>query len=131
MKKKMIIFGSVIVVLFAALIFVTSYQNNQQVTDAGNPYGQSDLHQATIDQLDDPHYQNQVQPDELSETIESGEPTTVYFYDPTCPHCQETTPRLVPLTDELGVDLKKHNLLEFQESWNTYGIESKIGRAHV
>ncbi|WP_100011417.1 thioredoxin family protein [Lentibacillus sediminis] len=124
MKKKMIIFGSVIVVLFAALIFVTSYQNNQQVADADNPYGTSDLEQATIDQLDDPNYQNQILPDELNETIESGEPTTVYFYSPTCVYCQQTTPDLVPLTEELGVDMVKLNLLEFAQTGTAYGIES-------
>ncbi|WP_430787787.1 thioredoxin family protein [Virgibacillus flavescens] len=123
MKKKMLLFIVVLVVLFAALYFVIQYKNNQAIGDSDNPYGKSELHQATIDQLDDPNYQNQILPDELSEKIESGEAVTVYFYDPTCPHCQRTTPELVPLADELGIDVKKLNVLEFKDAWNTYNID--------
>ncbi|ARI78091.1 thioredoxin family protein [Halobacillus mangrovi] len=121
MKKKMAIFGAVLAVLIAVLIFVVNYQNNQKTAD--NPYGKETLDQATIDQLDDPMYQNQITPDELEEQINSGEPTTVYFYSPTCSHCQRTTPVVVPMVQELGIDLKKMNVLEFDKMWNEYNIE--------
>ncbi|WP_138419763.1 thioredoxin family protein [Aquibacillus sediminis] len=120
--KKMIIFAVILIVLFGALGFVVNYQNQQQ--SEGNPYGKDSLHSATIDQLDDPNYQNQILPDELDEKIASGEAITVYFYDPTCPHCQQTTPEVVPMTDDLGVELKKLNVLEFEDAWNTYQIEA-------
>ncbi|WP_404451681.1 thioredoxin family protein [Virgibacillus necropolis] len=123
MKKKMIIFTVVLVVLFAGLYFVVQYKNNQAIDDSENPYGKTDLHQATIDQLEDPNYQNQILPDELSKKLDNGESLTVYFYDPTCPHCRRTTPILVPLAEELGIDVKKLNVLEFQDAWNTYAIE--------
>ncbi|ASK60853.1 thiol reductase thioredoxin [Virgibacillus phasianinus] len=123
MKKKMLIFIVVLIVLFAALYFVVDYKNKQAVDENDNPYGKSDLHQATIDQLDDPNYQNQILPDELDKKLENGKSLTVYFYDPTCPHCQRTTPILVPLTEELGVDVKKLNVLEFEDAWNKYSIE--------
>src|SRR5699024_9191262 len=51
------------------------------------------------------------------------EDVTVYFYSPTCIHCQRTTPVLVPLAEEMGVDIKKMNLLEFEDEWDTYDIE--------
>ncbi|KHE71915.1 co-chaperone YbbN [Halobacillus sp. BBL2006] len=121
MKKKMIIFGTGLAVLIAVLIFVVNYQNSQKTAD--NPYGKDTLDQATIDQLDDPMYQNQITPDKLEEEINSGEPTTVYFYSPTCVHCQRTTPVVVPMTQELGIDMKKLNLLEFESLWQEYGIE--------
>lgn len=123
MKKKMILFIVLLVVLFAALYFVIDYKNNKAIDDNENPYGKSDLTQATIDQLDDPNYQNQILPEELSEKLENGESLTVYFYSPTCVHCQRTTPILVPLTEDLGVEVKKLNLLEFKEGWTTFGIE--------
>ncbi|MFZ3578677.1 thioredoxin family protein [Virgibacillus sp. DJP39] len=123
MKKKMIIFITVLVVLFAALYFVVQYKNNQAIGDSENPYGDIDLEQETIDQLDNPNYQNQILPDQLSEKLENGESLTVYFYSPTCIHCQRTTPVLVPLTEELGVEMKKLNLLEFEEGWKEFGIE--------
>lgn len=122
-KKMLIIIGS-IVVLFVALLFVIDYRNDQAVQNADNPYGTTDLEQATIDQLDDPNYGNQILPDELEEAIDSGEPVTVYFYSPTCVYCQQTTPYLVPLAEENGVDMKKLNLLEFGDQAAVYGIES-------
>ncbi|SFA81676.1 Thioredoxin [Lentibacillus halodurans] len=124
MQKKMLIILGSIVVLFAALYFVIDYKNQQAIGDNENPYGKDDLEQATIDQLDDPNYQNQIVPDELSEQLHNGEDMVVYFYDPTCPHCQELTPRLVPIAEEMDVDMKKLNLLEFRDAWDQYGIES-------
>ncbi|WP_062512855.1 thioredoxin family protein [Halobacillus sp. KGW1] len=128
MKKNMIIFASILAVLIVVLIVVVNYQNGQKTAD--NPYGKDNLDQATIDQLDDPNYQNQIQPDELQEEIASGEPVTVYFYSPTCVHCQRTTPVLVPMTDELGVDMKKLNLDEFEDQFQEYGIESTPTLVH-
>ncbi|RDW18202.1 thiol reductase thioredoxin [Oceanobacillus arenosus] len=113
MGKKMIIFIGAIVVLFVALFFVIDYKNNQKLEGSNNPYGTTDLKQETIDQLDDPNYGNQILPDELNEKITSGDAVTVYFYSPTCVYCQQTTPYLVPLAEDNGVDMKKFNLWEF------------------
>ncbi|WP_026569139.1 MULTISPECIES: thioredoxin family protein [Sediminibacillus] len=121
MNKKMWIILGVIVVLIGALIFVVSYQNSQKMAD--NPYGKENLRQSTIDQLDDELYQNQILPDELEEKLDNKEDVTVYFYSPECIHCQKTTPVIVPMTEEYGIDLKKLNILEFQEPWKTYHIE--------
>lgn len=128
-KKMLIIIGS-IVVLFVALLLVINYQNSQAVENADNPYGTTDLEQATIDQLDDPNYQNQILPDELLETVESGEPVTVYFYSPTCVYCQNTTPYLVPLAEENGIDMKKLNLLEFGQEAAPFAIQSTPTLVH-
>ncbi|WP_010283618.1 thioredoxin family protein [Bacillus timonensis] len=120
--KKVIIFTVIIVAIFGALAFITTTQNKQQAE--GNPYGKDTLDPATIKQLEDPNYGNQILPDELESKLDNGESITVYFYDPKCPHCQETTPVIVPMVDEMGLDLKKFNLLEFRDGWNKYGIES-------
>lgn len=126
----MLIIIGVIVVLFVALFFVINYKNDQALNGSDNPYGTDDLDQATIDQLDDPNYQNQILPDELSEKIDSGEPVTVYFYSPTCVYCQQTTPYLVPLAEDMEVDMKKFNLLEFGQQGTAYGIESTPTLVH-
>ncbi|MCF3942037.1 thioredoxin family protein [Oceanobacillus alkalisoli] len=123
MGKKITIIVSVIVVLFIALFFALNYKNNKAL-EGENPYGTNDLDQATIDQLDDPLYGNQILPDDLMEQVESGEPTTVYFYSPTCVYCQQTTPYLVPLTEEMDVDMKKLNLLEFGNEAAPFAIRS-------
>ncbi|SHG73456.1 thioredoxin family protein [Ornithinibacillus halophilus] len=124
MQKKMIAIIAVIVVLFAALLLANNYKNNKALNDNENPYGTNDLDQATIDQLDNPLYGNQILPDELEEKVENGDKLTVYFYSPTCSFCQKTTPYLVPLTEDLGIDMKKLNLLEFGSEGSKYGVKS-------
>jgi thiol-disulfide isomerase/thioredoxin len=119
--KKIVIFGAIIVALFAAISFITSYQ--QQEKAEGNPFKKEKLHPATIEQLDDPNYQNIILPDELDKKLENKETVTVYFYSSTCPHCKKTTPIVVPLAKEMGIDLKMFNLLEFEEGWDKYKIE--------
>lgn len=114
---------SVILLLFVALYFLVDYKNKQAVNNNGNPYGKDNLRQETIDQIDDPLYQNQITPDKLAEKLKNKEDATVYFYSPTCIYCQRTTPVLVPLTEELNIDLLKFNLLEFEKEMKTYSIE--------
>ncbi|WP_068675745.1 thioredoxin family protein [Oceanobacillus sp. Castelsardo] len=130
MGKKMIAIIGVIVVLVIALFFVVQYQNNQKTNGADNPYGTSDLEQATIDQLDDPNYQNQILPDELQSKLENGEDVTVYFFSPTCVYCQNTTPYLAPLAEENDVDMKMFNLLEFGEEGMPYAIKNTPTLVH-
>lgn len=124
MRNKMILIVGVIVVLFGALYFVNDYKNKQTVENNDNPYGDKKLEQSTIAQLDDPLYTNQIMPEELEERVENKESVTVYFYSPECSHCQNTTPVLVPVTEDLGIDMVKLNLLEFPKEWGNWGIES-------
>jgi thiol-disulfide isomerase/thioredoxin len=119
--KKIVIFGAIIVTLFAAIAFMTSYQQKEKAE--GNPYKKEKLHPATIEQLDDPLYQNIILPDELEEKLAKKEAVTVYFYSSICPHCQKTTPIVVPMSKEMGIDLKMFNLLEFEDGWDKYNIE--------
>ncbi len=120
--KKAIIFLGIIIVLFGALAFVTNLSNSEKAE--GNPYGKDSLDPATIDQLDDPLYQNQILPDELDKKLSNEDDAFVYFYSPTCIHCKNTSPILVPLAEDMDIDLKKYNVLEFEQGWNDYQIES-------
>lgn len=118
----LIILGAVII-LFGGLYFAMDYKNKQAVEQNENPYDHEKLHQETIDQLGDPLYQNQVTPTDLDEELANGEDLTVYFYSPTCIHCQNTTPILMPIIEELDIDMKKMNLLEYDDKWEHYTIE--------
>lgn len=122
MKNKMLIIVGIIVLLFAGLYFVNNYKNKQALEDNENPYGKDRLEQETIDQLDDPLYQNIIVPEDLDKKLENGEDVTVYYYSPTCSHCQRTTPVVVPIAEDLGVDMKKMNLLEF-DKMDYYSVE--------
>lgn len=120
--KKMMIFLVIIIALFAAISFITNTQKTQK--SEGNPYNKENLKASTIDQLDDPNYQNLILPDELAVSLKNKENKTVYFYSPECIHCQKTTPVVAPLAEEMGIDLVQYNLLEFEKGWDDYGIKS-------
>lgn len=119
--KKIIIFLVVIIGLFALISFLTNKQTKEKTE--GNPYGKDTLDSATIDQLDDPNYQNIILPEELEKKLEDKEDVAVYFYSPLCPHCKNTTPILAPLAEEMGIDLEQYNLLEFGDGFDEYGIQ--------
>jgi thioredoxin 1 len=119
--KKVIIFAVVIVLIFGVIAFITQYQKEK--ASEGNPYGKDDLRAETVKQLDDPNYQNIVLPDDLEKKLENGEDAVVYFFSPTCPHCQEATPVLMPIADDENVDVLQYNLLEFEQGWEDYKIE--------
>jgi thioredoxin-like negative regulator of GroEL len=120
--KKVIIFIVGIIIVFAGISFFTNMQSKKKAE--GNPYGKDSLHPETIAQLDDPNYKNLILPEELTKKLADENEVTVYFYSPTCPHCKRTTPILAPLTDEMGIELHQYNLLEFEQGWDQYGIES-------
>ncbi|WP_249435870.1 thioredoxin family protein [Paenibacillus sp. Marseille-Q4541] len=96
--------------------------NNNNINEV---YGlpQSKLNAATLEILDDPNYQNIILPEELGSKIENKEDFFVYFFASDCPHCRATTPKLMPLAEELGVDLPQFNLREFDSGWRDYNIE--------
>ncbi len=75
--KKLLIFGSIIVALFAAISFITSYQQKQAAKN--NPYHKEELDPATVAQLDDPNYQNIILPDELEQKLKIKKPSPSIF----------------------------------------------------
>lgn len=118
--KKLAIVGFIIVLLFAAIIFLTNMSNKNKLES--NPYGTDNLEQSTIDLLDDKNYQNIILPDALAEKIASGEGVVGYFFSPECSHCKNYTPKMMPIAEELDIQIDQLNVLEYEESWDTYGI---------
>ncbi|GGE73439.1 thioredoxin family protein [Priestia taiwanensis] len=119
--KKMLVFTAILLAVLSSLAFITNSQNEEKTK--GSPFGDKDLHQETIKQLDNPHYKNQVMLEDLKKALTNKEDMTIYFYQPTCGPCQQTSPIVVPLTEEMGIDLKLFNLLEFKDGWNTFNID--------
>lgn len=124
--KKLLIYLSIIVVIFAGMFFVNRQSNLAKEKElAGNPYGKtaSQLNPETIKQLDDPNYQNLILPAALNKKIKDKEDFFIYYYASTCPHCKRTTPVLNPIAKDAGIDLKQFNLEEFKDGWQNYKIE--------
>ena len=116
--------GAIIVLLFAMVIVLTNVSNNKKLSSGNNPYGDKELEQETIDQLDDENYQNIMLPEELEKKIAAGEEVNAYFFSPTCIHCQAFTPVLMPIADELGIDIAQLNVYEYPELWDEYNLEA-------
>lgn len=136
--KKLLLYLGIIVGLFA-LLFIVNQQSEKSKTEARlsnideatkakaqQLYGVdvSKLKPETVQQLNDPNYQNIIQPDALKTKIDSKEETFVYFFSTTCVHCQATTPVLNPIAKEAGIDLKQLNLWENEKEWSTYSISA-------
>lgn len=122
MKNKMVLIIGVVVILFSGIFILNNMKNKKVVDNEANPYGDKKLHQETIDQLNDPLYQNIITKENLDLALENKEDITVYYFSPTCVHCINTTPIVTPLVDELGIDMKKMNMLEY-EGLSHYDLE--------
>ncbi|MEV9641564.1 thioredoxin family protein [Mammaliicoccus sciuri] len=121
--KKLLAIGGIIVVIFVLIVVLNNQSNKKKLAD--NPYGTNDLKQSTIDLLSDKNYQNIALPDDVAKKIESGDPTTVYFFSPECSFCQEMTPRLMPIADEYDAHVYQYNMLEFEDQAKSrYSVES-------
>ncbi|WP_240419172.1 thioredoxin family protein [Paenibacillus periandrae] len=125
--KKIAIYLSIIVVLFAGLYVVNQQSDKAKNSKfANNVYGMAPdkMNPETVKQLDDPNYQNIILPAELDKKLNAKEDFFVYYFASTCPHCKRTTPVLAPLSKELGIDVKQFNLEEFKDGWSKYNIQS-------
>src|SRR5690625_5097543 len=123
MRNKLLIIVGVIVVLFVGLVVINNVKNDGKTVSGDNPYGDKKLKQETIDQLDDPLYQNIILPTELERALKNKEDMTVYFFSPTSIHCINATPVVVPLVEELDIDMKKLNTLEYEEALSEFNIQ--------
>ncbi|NHN31228.1 thioredoxin family protein [Paenibacillus agricola] len=125
--KKLAIYLSIIIVLFAGLYVVNQQSDKAKNSQyATNVYGiaPDKLNPETVKQLDDPNYQNIILPAELNKKLDAKEDFFIYYFASTCSHCKRTTPVLYPLTKELNLDVKQFNLEEFKDGWGKYKIES-------
>jgi thioredoxin 1 len=125
--KKLAIYLAIVVILFGGLYVVNQQSNKAKDKQfADNPYGvsPSKLNPATVAQLTDPNYQNLILPKALDARLKNKESFFQYYYASTCPHCKITTPVLVPMEKELGIDVKQFNLEEFKDGWQKYNIQS-------
>lgn len=136
--KKLFIYLGIIVGLFV-LLYIVNQQSQKakeearlaKIDAATNAKAQqlygvdaSKLRPETVEQLNDPNYQNIIKPADLKKAIDSKQEMFVYFFSTTCVHCQATTPVLNPIAKEAGVDLKQLNLWEYDAGWNEFGIQA-------
>lgn len=111
-KKKfpmIYVYVAIVVIVFGSIFALGSLEKDNVLY--GKPF--SDLNPATRAQLDDPNYQNIILPDELDKKIADQDDFFVYMFSSSCVYCKITTPQLVPVAEDLGIEMPKFNLLEF------------------
>lgn len=123
------IIALVIVVFVAVFIFMNSSSGDpESLSDSGYyPYTDKEadeLDGATIDKLDDENYQHNKTLDEVNGIVSGGEGEFVYFWSPTCVHCQAATPFLIEAFNSAGEEVTQLNILEYEQAWQEYQIEA-------
>lgn len=103
--KKMLIFGGIIIVLFAAIFAVTQMEKKNASTDEKG------------------YYSNKISLEDLNKNIEDKKEQTIYFYQTSCVHCQKVSPIVVPLAKDLNVDMKVIDIENLNEPWDKYTIQ--------
>ncbi|MEG7965407.1 MULTISPECIES: thioredoxin family protein [Bacillus cereus group] len=103
--KKMLIFGGIIIVLFAAIFAVTQMEKKNASTDEKS------------------YYSNKISLEDLNKNIEDKKEQTIYFYQTSCVHCQKVSPIVVPLAKDLNVDMKVIDIENLNEPWDKYNIQ--------
>ncbi|MFQ6177965.1 thioredoxin family protein [Bacillus paranthracis] len=103
--KKMLIFGGIIIVLFAAIFAVTQMEKKNASTDEKG------------------YYSNKISLEDLNKNIEDKKEQTIYFYQTSCVHCQKISPIVVPLAKDLNVDMKVIDIENLNEPWDKYDIK--------
>lgn len=103
--KKMLIFGGIIIVLFAAIFAVTQMEKKNASTDEKG------------------YYSNKISLEDLNKNIEDKKEQTIYFYQTSCVHCQKVSPVVVPLAKDLNVDMKVIDIENLNEPWDKYDIK--------
>lgn len=62
-------------------------------------------------------------PDELDALLAEEEIFSIYFFSPTCPSCAGTAPSIVEASEEIGIQMRMYDLVEFEEGNEKFGID--------
>ncbi|RJX38230.1 thioredoxin [Paenibacillus pinisoli] len=126
MKKKkkkfsmIYVYIGVVIILFGSIFVLGNLEKDNKL------YGMpaSELNPATRSLLDNPNYQNIILPAEMDNKIDAKEDFFLYAFSSTCKYCLNTTPQIMPIVNDMGVDMPMFNLLEFGEYGMKLNVES-------
>ncbi|MBE7097720.1 thioredoxin family protein [Bacillus cereus] len=114
--KKMLIFGGIIIALFAAIFAVTQMEEKNATSQKiDNP---------TESKTNSPdYYTNKISLSDLQKNLKENKEETVYFYQTSCVHCQKLSPVVVPMAKDLNVDMKVMDIEKLDVPWDEYKIK--------
>ena len=106
--KKMLIFIIAIVSIFALVIILTNKETKNEKT-------------TSTEQVN--YYKNQITPEQLQEDLSNHKEKIVYFYKTTCPHCLRVSPIVVPMAENMKINMQVLNLEEYKQGWDMFQIK--------
>ncbi|PFK04110.1 thioredoxin family protein [Bacillus cereus] len=106
--KKMLIFIIAIVSIFALVIILTNKETKNEKTTG-------------TEQVN--YYKNQITPEQLQEDLSNHKEKIVYFYKTTCPHCLRISPIVVPMAENMKINMQVLNLEEYKQGWGMFQIK--------
>lgn len=128
--KKLVIFASIIIVLFASLALIQHFQKQADLkkydSDAKRLYGTTadQLNPETVKLLKDDNYQSIITKDKLDKLIADKATFYVYFFSPTCPHCKRSSENINKSFEQVGKKVVQYNVLEDQSAFTTYEFDA-------
>ncbi|XLP21969.1 thioredoxin family protein [Bacillus toyonensis] len=106
--KKMLIFIIAIISIFALFIILTNKETKNEKT-------------TSTEQVN--YYKNQITPEQLQEDLSNHKEKIVYFYKTTCPHCLRISPIVVPMAENMKINMQVLNLEEYKQGWDMFRIK--------
>ncbi|ANN35651.1 thioredoxin (plasmid) [Bacillus thuringiensis serovar coreanensis] len=106
--KKMLIFIIAILSIFALVIILTNKETKNEKTTG-------------TEQVN--YYKNQITPEQLQEDLSNHKEKIVYFYKTTCPHCLRISPIVVPMAENMKINMQVLNLEEYKQGWDMFQIK--------
>ncbi|HHK5599880.1 TPA: thioredoxin family protein [Bacillus tropicus] len=114
--KKMLIFGGIIIALFAAIFAVTQMEEKNATSQK--------IDNATDSKTNGPdYYTNKISLSDLQKNLKEKKEETVYFYQTSCVHCQKLSPVVVPMAKDLNIDMKVMDIEKIDAPWDDYKIK--------
>ncbi|MED1558675.1 thioredoxin family protein [Bacillus paramycoides] len=106
--KKMLIFIIAIISIFALSVILTNKETKNEKT-------------TSTEQVN--YYKNQITPEQLQEDLSNHKEKIVYFYKTTCPHCLRISPIVVPMAENMKINMQVLNLEEYKQGWDMFQIK--------
>ncbi|MFL1664679.1 thioredoxin family protein [Bacillus cereus] len=106
--KKMLILIIAILSIFALVIILTNKETKNEKTTG-------------TEQVN--YYKNQITPEQLQEDLSNHKEKIVYFYKTTCPHCLRVSPIVVPMAENMKINMQVLNLEEYKQGWDMFQIK--------
>ncbi|MGE7887582.1 thioredoxin family protein [Bacillus cereus] len=106
--KKMLILIIAIISIFALGVILTNKETKNEKT-------------TSTEQVN--YYKNQITPEQLQEDLSNRKEKIVYFYKTTCPHCLRISPIVVPMAENMKINMQVLNLEEYKQGWDMFQIK--------